>query len=162
MFWGVESGSVDAKGRLKVPAAIHRLFKQRYPRPGADDGLPIKDAFITSLDGREIKVFPTREWAEIADRLAGKSREAGAASDGVRNNRLLANAMHYGRSENMDSHGRVMLPAMLRKSRQIAGPVKIQWRFHHLMVLSEGDYNQFMKSNQLTDADLSYAANLGL
>ncbi len=162
MFWGVEGGNVDAKGRLKLSASIRRLFKQRYPRPGAGEGVPVKDAFVTSLDGREIKVFPTREWAKVQEWLSARPGDGAGKSNGKQNNRLLANAMHYGKSENIDAQGRVLLPAMIRSSSGISGPVKIQWRIHHLIVMSEADYNAFMKSNELTPDDLEYAANLGL
>lgn len=153
---------MDAKGRLKLSASIRRLFKQRYPRPGAGEGVPGKDAFVTSLNGREIKVFPTREWAKVQEWLSARPGDGAGKSDGKRNNRLLANAMHFGKSENIDAQGRVLLPAMIRSSSGISGPVKIQWRIHHLIVMSEADYNAFMKANELTSDDLEYAANLGL
>ena len=122
----------------------------------------MKDVCVTSLDGREVKVFPTREWGKVADQLSGRDGTSASAPDGVRNNRLLANAMHYGRGENLDRQGRLLLPLPLRQRRDISGPVKIQWRIHHLIVMAEADYNAFIKSNELTDEDMSYAANLGL
>ena len=124
--------------------------------------MPNKDIFVTSLDGREVKVFPTKEWAKIADQLSGRSANSHSAHDGARNNKLLANAMHYGKGEDLDNQGRFLVPATLREKSGITGAVKIQWRHHHLIVMTEATYNEFMQANELTSEDLSYAADLGL
>lgn len=156
MFWGTETGRVDAKGRLKLSASVYRKLKERCSEPG--DGTDT-DVFVTSLDGEEIKVFPSEEWAKILAQLASGD----AATDGQANNRLLMQANNYGKPEDIDGQGRLLLPAALREETDFTGPVKIQWRNHHLVVWREETFRQRVESNKPTADDLAYGANqLGL
>ena len=157
MFWGTETGNVDAKGRLKLSASVHRKLRERC---GAAERTPGSaadtDVFVTSLDGEEIKVFPSEEWARILAQLAAGD----SATDGQANNRLLMQANNYGKPEDIDKQGRLTLPAALRN---FTGPVKIQWRNHHLVVWREETFKQRVEANKPTADDLAYGANeLGL
>ncbi len=160
MFWGTETGRVDAKGRLKLSASVYRKLRERCGSAERTRGAAADtDVFVTSLDGEEIKVFPSEEWAKILAQLASGD----AATDGQANNRLLMQANNYGKPEDIDGQGRLLLPAALRDETDFTGPVKIQWRNHHLVVWREETFKQRVESNKPTADDLAYGANkLGL
>jgi Uncharacterized protein conserved in bacteria len=70
MFRGVQEGSVDAKFRLKFPALVRKRLLERY-----ETG----DLFITSLDRRDIKIYPLAEWERVEARLSDRSGADGVA-----------------------------------------------------------------------------------
>ena len=160
MFWGTETGNVDAKGRLKLSAPLHRKLRERcVSAERTTDSAADMDVFVTSLDGEEIKIFPSKEWAKILVQMASGD----SATDGKANNTLLMQANNYGKPENLDNQGRLLLPAALRKETDFTGPVKIQWRNHHLVVWREETFERNVATNKPTAEDLAYgASNLGL
>ena len=160
MFWGTETGNVDAKGRLKLSAPLYRKLRERCVSAGSTtDSAADMDVFVTSLDGEEIKIFPSEEWAKILVQMASGD----SATDGKANNTLLMQANNYGKPENLDNQGRLLLPAALRKETDFTGPVKIQWRNHHLVVWREEAFERHVATNKPTAEDLAYgASNLGL
>ena len=160
MFWGTETGNVDVKGRLKLSASVHRKLRERCSAAERTPGSAADtDVFVTSLDGEEIKVFPAEEWAKILAQMASGE----IAADGEANNSLLMQANNYGKPENLDGQGRLLLPAALRKETDFTGPVKIQWRNHHLVVWREETFEQRIAANKPTVAELAYGASkLGL
>ncbi len=160
MFWGTETGNVDAKGRLKLSAPLYRKLRDRCARAESpSDSAADMDVFVTSLDGEEIKIFPSEEWARILAQLASGE----SATDGKANNTLLMQANNYGKPENLDNQGRLLLPPALRRQADFTGPVKIQWRNHHLVVWREETFDRRVATNRPTAEDLAYGASkLGL
>ena len=160
MFWGTETGRVDGKGRLKLSASLHRRLRERCDAAErAPDGAGAADVFVTSFDGEEIKVFPSQEWARILNQFSSGE----TATDGEANNTLLMQANSFGKPEDLDNQGRLLLPAALRKKTDFTGPVKIQWRNHHLVVWREETFERRVATNQPTAEHLAYGASrLGL
>lgn len=153
MFRGVQTGNVDDKGRLKLPASVKRLLRDRYSQ---------LDIFVTSLDGETVKVFPIREWETVESRLADKSKSPDHAQSGAVKNRILFQANRFGAEETLDGQGRLLVPSALRESADMKGAVKIQWQSNHMLVMSEARYNEAAEQNVLTADDLAHAADLGL
>ena len=153
MFRGVQSGSVDDKGRLKLPASVKRSLREKYTHP---------DIFVTSLDGNVVKVFPIREWEAVEDELSRKSVGPEQGMDGAVKNKILFQANRFGAEESLDGQGRFLVPAVLRESAGMKGAVKIQWQTNHMLVMSEARYNEAAAANVLSDSDMLHAANLGL
>ena len=153
MFRGVQTGNVDDKGRLKLPASVKRLLRDRYSQ---------LDIFVTSLDGETVKVFPIREWETVEARLADKSKSPDQAQSGAVKNRILFQANRFGAEESLDGQGRLLVPSALRESADMKGAVKIQWQSNHMLVMSEARYNKAAEQNALTADDLAHAADLGL
>ena len=153
MFRGVRNGNVDAKGRLKLPASVKRSYKEKYNR---------MDLFVTSLRGDVVKVFPLREWEAVEDLLARKSTGTDQAIDGKVKNKILFQTNHFGAEESLDGQGRVLIPAGLRRSAGMRGPVRIQWQANHMLVMNEARYNEAAEANALSESDMLHAANLGL
>ena len=153
MFRGVQNGNVDDKGRLKLPASVNRRLRDRYHQA---------DIFVTSLDGKTVKLFPIREWELVEARLARKSPDTDTALNGALKNKILFQTNHFGAEETLDGQGRLLIPTGLRDSAGMRGPVKIQWQSNHMLVMAEASYNAAIEEHTLTAGDLQQAANLGL
>ena len=152
MFRGIQTGRVDDKGRLKLPALVRQKLEEQY-----------RDAnvFITSLDGAVAKVFPLREWEAVESRLSEKSPE-GKESDGAMKDRILFQANRFGAEETLDNQGRILVPAVLREVAGMRGEVKILWQSNHMLVLTATKFDETADANRLTAEDLQHAANLGV
>lgn len=152
MFRGTQTGRVDDKGRLKLPALVRSCLEEEYREP---------KVFITSLDGEEVKVFPLREWESVETRLSEKS-SAGNESDGEIKQKILFQANRFGAEETLDNQGRILVPAVLREAAGMRGEVKILWQSNHLFVVNAERFEAAADANTLTANDKRYAANLGV
>ena len=152
MFRGTQTGRVDDKGRLKLPALVRSRLEEEYREP---------TVFVTSLDGEDVKVFPLREWKTIETRLSEKSSE-GNESDGEIKQKILFQANRYGAEETLDNQGRILVPAVLREAAGMRGEVKILWQSNHLLVVNAARFDEAAEANRLTAIDRRYAANLGV
>ena len=144
---------MDDKGRLKLSASVKRLLKDRYNQ---------LDTFVTSLDGKDVKVYPIREWELVEQRLGDRSGGPEQAQNSLAKKKILFQANRFGAEETLDGQGRLLIPAALRDSSNIKGAVKVQWQSNHMVVMTEASYNEAATANELTDADLAHAADLGL
>lgn len=99
MFLGEYSHSLDAKGRLTIPARF---------RPQLDEGL-----IISAGQDPCLVIYPLREWQALAERLARVPRSQGSARSFTR---LL-----FGRASEatLDKMGRVLIPSFLREQAGI-------------------------------------------
>jgi MraZ protein len=152
MFRGTQTGRVDDKGRLKLPALVRSRMDEEYGEP---------KVFITSTDGEEVKVFPRREWEDVETRLSKKS-PAGNEADGEIKQKILFQANRFGADETLDNQGRILVPAVLREAAGMRGEVKILWQSNHLLVMNAARFEEATEANRLTAADKRYAANLGV
>ena len=152
MLWGSEKARIDDKHRLCLSAKLRKKLLGEYEST---------DVFITSLDGKEVKVFPKVEWLKMAERLSERST-AGSDLDGKRKNKILFLANHFGQQGSLDNQGRVLIPGTLREVPGIEGDVWTVWQSTHMVVMSDEHYQRKTVESQLSDADLAYAENLGL
>jgi MraZ protein len=152
MFRGTQTGRVDDKGRLKLPALVRSRMDEEYGEP---------KVFITSTDGEEVKVFPHREWEDVETRLSKKS-PAGNEADGEIKQKILFQANRFGADETLDNQGRILVPAVLREAAGMRGEVKILWQSNHLLVMNAARFEEATEANRLTADDKRYAANLGV
>lgn len=99
MLLGEYEHSVDAKGRVAVPAKF---------RPQLETGLVVTRGFERCLF-----VYPIQEWASLAQRVSAVSF---LQAEARRLRRLLfASAFHT----ELDKQGRILLPAPLREYASI-------------------------------------------
>ncbi|MDE0163676.1 MAG: hypothetical protein OXH92_14030 [Bryobacterales bacterium] len=152
MFRGTQTGRVDDKGRLKLPALVRSRVVEEYREP---------KVFITSLDGEEVKVFPLREWDDVETSLSNKSPD-GNEADGEIKQKILFQVNRFGAEETLDNQGRILVPAVLREAAGMRGEVKILWQSNHLLVMSAARFEEAAEANRLTAIDKRYAANLGV
>jgi MraZ protein len=112
VFKGTYHLRIDPKGRVPVPAAFRRGLKLK----GADAAGPA--LVVTRLD-ECLAAYPTRQWSSVADQLQQLpvfSRQVKALS------RVLAS--HAVDCE-LDSQGRILLPAHLRRAAGLESEVVI-------------------------------------
>lgn len=162
MFRGLQTGRVDEKYRLKFPAFVQKRLAELYGIEETDgDKKTVRvDVFITSLDGKEIKIYPISEWERVERTLADKSGD-GNSLDGKRKNKILFLANHFGAEQSLDNQGRILVPVPLREGSGAGCEIKMVWQSNHLLAMSEENYEKKMAQNMLDDEELSYAENLG-
>src|SRR5262245_61223142 len=111
---------LDEKGRLKAPTKIQEYL----------DALREKRLFVTSLDRTETRIYTLSVWRENEKRLA---REA--ADD------VAFIAADLGAESEMDSQGRILIPAKLRAELGIENSTVRLWaNSGHVRVLSDANY----------------------
>ncbi len=101
-------GRIDEKGRLKLPADIQRYLSDFFQA----DGGPAK-VFVTSLDVRTIRVYPTSVWKQNELLLAEETENPDEAED------LVFLAKDLGGTSEIDSQGRILVPAELRRELKV-------------------------------------------
>ncbi len=100
MFRGINGVNVDAKGRIVMPTRYRDLLQMNS-----------QSTVILTIDTEErcLLLYPLPEWEEIEKRLAALPSFNPAAR---RIQRLL---MGHAADVEMDGHGRVLLPPLLRE-----------------------------------------------
>src|SRR5579863_4361244 len=96
---GIYEGRLDDKGRLRLPAA----FQEYLRRTG------VKEVFVTSLDRRTGRIYPLQAWRDAERVLREQSEEDPAKS-------VTFNATDLGAQVEIDSLGRIFVPAELRRA----------------------------------------------
>lgn len=100
MFRGINGINIDAKGRIVMPTR----YRERLQ-------LDSKSAVVLTIDTEEkcLLVYPLPEWEQIESKLASLPSFNPAAR---RIQRLL---MGHATDVEMDNHGRILLPPLLRE-----------------------------------------------
>ena len=119
------SSRVDDKGRLKLPADIQRYLSE----------IGATQVFITSFDGRTARIYSIPQW-ERAEKLL--ESPGPKAQDG---RKLWFRAQKYGGDAEIDSQGRLLMPATLRREMGVENqPVQMAFFRGHLEVFSMTEY----------------------
>lgn len=100
MFRGVATFNLDAKGRMAVPARFRKQLD-----------VSCEGRLVITIDhaDRCLQVYPLPEWELVEQKLSGLP----SLNKQVR--RLKRMLLGYATECEMDSHGRVLLPAKLRE-----------------------------------------------
>jgi DNA-binding transcriptional regulator/RsmH inhibitor MraZ len=101
---GIGEGSVDDRGRLRLPAEFGKfLFRtgDKY--------------FVTSFDSQVLRIFSEEGWAVTRRHLQNFKGDAKKAAD----IRFIAN--HFGASTTLDTQFRMVLPERLRDKMNLKG-----------------------------------------
>ncbi len=153
LFRGVQTGSVDDKGRLKLPASVNRAIRREYQ---------VSDFFVTSLDGEAVKAYPISQWELLEDMLSRPSPGPDPDPDGPLKNKILFQANHWGAEETVDGQGRFLVPALLREAAGMKGTVKIQWQKNHMLIMNESKYSDTAAEYLITEDEMKRAQSMGL
>jgi MraZ protein len=146
MLRGNHPATVDAKGRLKIPAAfLPELRKQG------------DEYYVTSEDGSFAKIFPMKAWEEIEEKLAK------LPSHNPTKRKFLARTSYYGQAVTTDGQGRILIPAVLRESAQLTGEVEVLGSQAHLEVWNHTRFvEQEVRGNPWTAEDEKNLGELGI
>ena len=129
MFRGRSIHTLDAKGRIRIPARFRDILKTRY-----EDRL-----VITNLD-RCLVAYPLQEWEIIEEKLGSLSL--------VRQDvKAFQRFFISGASEcNFDKQGRVLIPQTLREHASLEREVVLAGMLRSFEIWSKDYWDQEIKT----------------
>ena len=150
---GIYPARVDEKGRLKLPSDFQQYLNATFAAGGTDQRV-----FITSLDLRIARIYPISVWKQNEMLLAQEKENPEAAR------RVVFLAKDLGGSSEVDSQGRVLMPAELRRMLNLEGqPVFLDCYKGRISVLSKDVYEEEQRlSREKVLANLQYMEKKGL
>ena len=134
---GSSSARIDDKGRLKVATIFRGVIQDQRG----------SDVFVTSLTGECVRIYPMAVWLEIEQSLSR------VPSNHPSRLKFLDRVNYYGQAAELDSQGRVLIPAHLRERASIIGDVRVLGRINHLEVWNEERFLHKLESEPWTDED---------
>lgn len=146
MLRGSTSARIDDKGRLKVPNTFRRLVEQKHGR----------EVFLTSLTGEYVRIYPMPVWIELEERLAAMPSTHPAKL------RFLDRVNYYGADGELDSQGRVIIPARLREAASMNGDVDVLGQVNYLDVWNHDRFVAKMQRDPFTDDDARALSEFGI
>jgi MraZ protein len=143
---GSTSARIDDKGRLKVPNAFRRLVEEKHGR----------EVFLTSLTGEYVRIYPMPVWLELEERLAAMP------STHPSRLRYLDRINYFGSDGELDSQGRVIIPARLRDAASMNGDVDVLGQMNYLDVWNHDRFLAKMQREPFTDDDARALSEFGI
>jgi transcriptional regulator MraZ len=138
MFRGHCPTRLDEKGRLKIPADFKHEIDKNY------DGT----FYVTSLDGKVIKLYPLREWEAFEQKIlhsGGPRRKL---------DQFTGMTSYYGQTVALDAQGRLTIAEWLRNEFGLKGEVSVIGKFDHLELQLSEEFRKAVKENPLTPEDI--------
>jgi MraZ protein len=144
-FRGGFPATIDAKGRIKLPARLREQLEADFGR----------ELFVCSFFPHELRIYPLRVWEVIEERLLSKPAMKPAVLK-------LIERVNYGQSIELDDHGRFIVPALLREMVEVEGEVVVSGRINHLAINRRSRAASILKEESLSDEELEELARLEL
>jgi MraZ protein len=145
MLRGNHPATIDAKGRLKIPAAFLDVLRESG-----------EEFFVTSEKGDVAWIYPMKEWQTIEERLSRLS------SHNAVKQKFLNRTSYYGQEVVLDAQGRILIPAILRESAQMKGEVVVIGKLNRLEVWNHQRFVEMMNQNPITPEDEKVLDELGI
>jgi len=146
VFRGHEQARIDDKGRLKVPNVFRSLLETKYGR----------ELFITSLTGEYVRVYPMPVWLEKEEKLGQMPSTHPARL------RFLDRVNFFGQVAELDSQGRVLIPARLRETATMSGDVDVLGLYNYLDVWNHDRFLTKLQREAYTDEDARALSEFGI
>ncbi len=146
MFRGHEQARIDDKGRLKVPNVFRSLLESKYGR----------ELFLTSLTGEYVRLYPMPVWVEIEEKLGRMP------STHPSRLRFLDRVNFFGQAVELDTQGRVLIPARLRETAAIAGDVDVLGQYNYLDTWNHDRLQAKLQRDPYTDDDAKALSEFGI
>ena len=146
MFRGNAPARIDDKGRLKVPNTFRALLEGKYGR----------ELFLTSLTGEYVRVYPMPVWLEIEQKLGDMP------STHPSRLRYLDRVNYFGQVAELDTQGRVIIPARLRETATMAGDVDVVGQYNCLDVWNHDRFLTKLQREAYTDDDARALSEFGI
>jgi MraZ protein len=146
VFRGHEQARIDDKGRLKVPNVFRSLLEGKYGR----------ELFLTSLTGEYVRLYPMPVWVDIEEKLGRMP------STHPSRLRFLDRINFFGQAVELDTQGRVLIPARLRETAAIAGDVDVLGQYNYLDVWNHERFLSRMQREPFTEADAKALSEFGV
>jgi MraZ protein len=146
VFRGHEQARIDDKGRLKVPNVFRSLLEGKYGR----------ELFLTSLTGEYVRLYPMPVWLDVEEKL-GKM-----PSTHPSRLRFLDRVNFFGQAVDLDTQGRVLIPARLRETAAIAGDVDVLGQYNYLDTWNHDRLQARLQRDPFTDDDAKALSEFGI
>jgi MraZ protein len=146
VFRGTHKATVDPKGRLKIPAEFKEIIDREYG----------PNFYVTSLRGDKASVYPFSQWERIEKKLAELPTMHPAR------NKFLDRTNYWGQQAQMDSQGRVLIPAQLRASAAVIGEVAVMGYPDRLDVWKKENFDKHLEEQPITVEDEKAWSDLGI
>jgi len=144
-FRGGFPATIDAKGRVKLPARLREQLEAAYGR----------EIYVCSFFPHELRIYPLAVWETVEERLLSKPAMKPAVLK-------LIERVNYGQMLEIDDHGRLIVPALLRDMIDVEGEVVVSGRINHLAVTRRQRAAEMLQQDSLTDDELEELAALEL
>lgn len=144
-FRGGFPATIDVKGRVKLPAKLREQLEGDYGR----------EVFVCSFFPHELRIYPLAVWEVIEERLLGKPAMKPAVLK-------LIERVNYGQLLELDDHGRIIVPVLLREMVEVDGEVVISGRINHLAITRRSRAASILNEDSLGDEELEELARLEL
>ena len=144
-FRGGYPATIDAKGRFKLPAKLREQLEISFGR----------EVYICSFFPHELRVYPLPVWQGVEEQLLKKPAMKPAVLK-------LVERVNYGRLLEVDDHGRIVVPALLREMVEVDGEVVVSGRINHLAITRRARAASILNEDSLSDEELEELAMLEL
>jgi len=144
-FRGGFPATIDAKGRVKLPARLREQLEGTFGR----------EVYVCSFFPHELRIYPLPVWETVEERLLSKPGMKPAVLK-------LVERVNYGQLIELDDHGRLMVPSLLREMVEVEGEVVVSGRINHLAITNRSRAASFLKEASLSDEELEELAQLEL
>ena len=144
MLLGNSPAKIDDKGRIKIPTAFRTTLDQQYGR----------EFFVTSTNGRFVRIYPLPVWLSILEKLSRVSSFNPAAT------RFLDAVNYFGSQAMMDRQGRLLIQPLLRSRAKMDGEVAVLGNQDHLDVWNRELFERKLDQEPVTEDDLRELASL--
>ena len=146
VFRGHEIARIDDKGRLKVPSVFRSFLESKYGR----------EVFLTSLSGESVRVYPMPVWVELEEKLGR------VPSTQPSKLRFLDRVNYYGQAVELDTQGRLLIPARLRETATMSGDVDVLGQYNYLDVWNHDRFLAKLQREPFTDDDARALSEFGI
>lgn len=137
--------TIDAKGRIKLPIK-HREHL-------IDD--ECRELYVCSFFPWELRAYPLPIWEAIEEQLLSKPTMKPAVLK-------LIERVSYGQMVDMDDHGRIVIPSLLRDIVDVHGEVVVSGRINFLAITRRERADNLLKVDSLSNEELEELALLEL
>jgi MraZ protein len=129
-----------------VPNVFRSLLESKYGR----------EVFLTSLSGEYVRVYPMPVWTEIEDKLGHMPTTHPSRL------RFLDRVNFFGQVAELDTQGRVLIPARLRETATISGDVDVLGQYSYLEVWNHDRFLTKLQREPYTDDDARALSEFGI
>ena len=144
-FRGGFPATVDVKGRVKLPARLREQMETSFGR----------EVYVCSFFPFELRIYPLSIWESIEERLLSKPAMKPAELK-------LIERVNYGQLLDIDDHGRIVIPALLREMVDVEGDAVVSGRINHLAITRRERAAAMLQDLSLSDDELAELAQLEL
>lgn len=138
MFRGNCPTRLDEKGRLKLPADFKHEIEKSY------NG----EFYITSLDGKVIKLYPLQSWEQFEQKVLSDSNYE-------MREKFADVTSYYGQRAELDAQGRLTVAEWLRTEFGLKGEMAVIGKLDHMELRVMEEFRKSVKENPLTVAELN-------